>query len=255
MTAAEPPFTILSASPGWHRLWGFSPADIAGKSTSILNGLGYDAAAGVRVRESYIATGSASHRCRNTSKSGQVFSHDLQLTQFVGSCLAVSTNVTPEPALTTAVATGKLSAESPPASGGALWPTEVGARFLQHEVRLTARPAARVRCLGWRALPTPASVLVHAVAAALLELRAEFIVHGSCFNCSSAKPLTPPRAAALFGGRASPSASDESSDSTEPDEPLIEPVVLFCVSVVASDTAGCHDVEVRRLRGSALLHG
>ena len=72
MTANEPPFTILAASPGWHRLWEFSPADIAGKSTAVLNGVGYDVAACARVGQSYIASGSAFERCRNTSKNGQV---------------------------------------------------------------------------------------------------------------------------------------------------------------------------------------
>ena len=72
VTTAESPFTIIAASPGWHQLWGFEPAEVAGKSISVLNGVGHDVAACSRVGQNYITSGSAYERCRNTSKYGQV---------------------------------------------------------------------------------------------------------------------------------------------------------------------------------------
>eukprot|EP00325_Prymnesiales_sp_UTEX-LB-985_P004451 CAMPEP_0174697266 /NCGR_PEP_ID=MMETSP1094-20130205/3169_1 /TAXON_ID=156173 /ORGANISM="Chrysochromulina brevifilum, Strain UTEX LB 985" /LENGTH=505 /DNA_ID=CAMNT_0015894205 /DNA_START=6 /DNA_END=1523 /DNA_ORIENTATION=+ len=93
VTASTPPFLITAASPGWHRLWGFSKKDVSGQSTRILNGPGHDAKAAEDLGRQYMVNGSASMRCRNTSREGAVLSHEIELTKLEDGCLAISRNL------------------------------------------------------------------------------------------------------------------------------------------------------------------
>ena len=67
-TAPTPPFLIKVASAGWHRLWGFSEADVSGESTAILNDLGHDAHASLEAGK-FISL-NRTFRCRNVTKNG-----------------------------------------------------------------------------------------------------------------------------------------------------------------------------------------
>ena len=94
VTEPTAPFLISAASAGWHNLWGYSKDEIAGKSTAILNGPGHDAKAATGVAVDYFAQGTARARCRNTSRDGSVYSHDIELIKLEDGCLAISRNVT-----------------------------------------------------------------------------------------------------------------------------------------------------------------
>ena len=62
ITSAEAPYNILTASPSWFNLWGFSEAEAVGAPVSILNnvknnGEGYDAQAPKGLMQQFAASG------------------------------------------------------------------------------------------------------------------------------------------------------------------------------------------------------
>ena len=68
---------IVDASGSWHALWGFARSEAVGKSTSILNGTGFDSTAAAAVMAQLDTNGHSSMHCTNTSKDGTIYSHDL----------------------------------------------------------------------------------------------------------------------------------------------------------------------------------
>ena len=184
----------------------------------------------------------------------QVYSHDLELSKFVGGCLAVSTNVRPEPELTAAAAAfaRARSETADRAFGGIMCGGVASGSSAANSpgvqsvgLILSEPPAARVRCLGWRNVPISAAILMKGVTTALLELKAEMSVNASHFNCSSAPVLTAECAAALFS--CSPVSSPDGA-RVDGAKPCSRPAPS-CATQCARRRAERHDPNAVPARG------
>ena len=97
LTTHKPPFTIIATSDSWHKLWKFTKEETIGGSINILQGEGTNVVAAKALMARQKADGiSATARCTNPMKCGELMSHDLLLTApGCGLLLGISCNITP----------------------------------------------------------------------------------------------------------------------------------------------------------------
>ena len=80
VTTASPPHLVKMASTSWHELWGFTPEEAVGKPVNhLLNGFGHSVESAATVASKLQAGDSSATRCVNTSRYGELYSHDLIL--------------------------------------------------------------------------------------------------------------------------------------------------------------------------------
>jgi len=84
---------IKQASDEWYSLWGYSPHEVVGQPITILNGPGHDKVASSAVISASDVVAASAVRCRNTTKSGQLFEHDLVIKNVEEGLLGTSTGI------------------------------------------------------------------------------------------------------------------------------------------------------------------
>jgi hypothetical protein len=102
ITEARAPFKIVNASANWFKTWEFEPEEAIGKDIRIINGpddnKGHDhsAAREVMTRFNTVEYGGCTRpvRCRNVSKTGRRYTHDLALSPYNGQVLGYSAGLT-----------------------------------------------------------------------------------------------------------------------------------------------------------------
>jgi hypothetical protein len=96
LTSREAPFAIKAASDSWHALWKFPKKEAIGCPIHILQGKGTNAVAAKGLMARLRADGvSATARCTNPTKCGELRSHDLLILAHGSDLLAISANITP----------------------------------------------------------------------------------------------------------------------------------------------------------------
>jgi len=277
VTNASSPFLIIAASAGWHRLWGFSAEDVAGKTVGILNGPGHDARTAASLARHYELNGSASMRCRNTTRDGAVYSHKIELTRLADGCLAVSRDVMLVHAAGSTAPPSTVAGES----SSEMKASDAVASCLEVESEAnstecwTSRAALQgkrplspgdVASLGWDRIAGTREQLERAVVCALRQMDATYEWRDGVIVVRS-RPSSKASDGSYLGGI--PLATlphlppDADSHVLPPVDPRVEALldellnalqaqVVLSIAVRESREAGHVRVQVRRLHGSPL---
>ena len=96
LTESAPPHKIKQASARWYSTWQLEPEEAVGATPSIINGTGYDDAAGREVMRAFEGSAhgvATAPQCTNTRKDGTCVTHRLSLMRVTSGILGISTRV------------------------------------------------------------------------------------------------------------------------------------------------------------------
>ena len=96
LTESAPPHKIKQASARWYSTWQLEPKEAVGATPSIINGTGYDDAAGREVMRAFEGSAhgvATAPKCTNTRKDGTCVTHRLSLMRVTSGILGISTRV------------------------------------------------------------------------------------------------------------------------------------------------------------------